>query len=245
MFSPDDMMDFQLFSMEHIMTLLLFTIMIVLFITTFSTSIYIKKIGIILVWTLLISELTFQTWSIMNGLWTVQSTLPLQLCSISTFLGIYLFYKRSEKIFFLFLYIGFIPPILALITPDIPYSFPHFRYIKYFIHHTAIPFMVLYLFFSDNYKIPKKSIVYGMVLLNILAIPIYLLNWWIGSNYFFLGGPPEGNTPLLWFGEGIYYIVNLELAGMLVFFITFLFFTYLERRRSRLTDRTSDTTHAL
>ncbi|WP_175991347.1 TIGR02206 family membrane protein [Bacillus sp. Marseille-Q1617] len=231
MFSPEKMMYFQLFSGEHLLTLLLFVLFASGILWCFSRYTDFKWLGTILAGTLCISETSYQIWMAYHGLWAIQTALPLQLCSISTFIGIYLYFKRNSRLFYLFLYIGFIPPILALITPDNPYSFPHFRYIKYFIHHMAIPLMVLYLFYFDHYPLRKRSILYGFGLLNCLAVPIYILNKLIGSNYFFLSGPPEGNTPLLWFGDGIVYIFNLEIAALFVFSLNYLMFKMLAGRR--------------
>jgi hypothetical integral membrane protein (TIGR02206 family) len=234
MFSPDRMLDFQLFSLAHLLTLFVFVLLIAGLIYCFVKRTHIKWIGTILVCTLSISEISYQIWSVTNGIWSFQSTLPLHLCSISTFIGIYLYFKRNSRLFYLFLYIGFIPPILAIITPDNPYAFPHYRYIKYFLHHMAIPLMVLYLFFYDQYPLRKRSILYGLGLVNCLALPIFILNKLSGSNYFFLAGPPEGNTPLSWFGEGIIYIVSLEFAAIIVFSINYLLFKLLAAKRRNL-----------
>jgi hypothetical integral membrane protein (TIGR02206 family) len=234
MFSPEKMMNFQMFSSVHLLTLLLFAFItagIFLCLSKFSN---VKWIGTILVCTLCISEISYQMWTISNGIWSIQKTLPLHLCSISTFIGIYLYFKRGSRLFYLFLYIGFIPPILALISPDIPYAFPHYRYIKYFLHHMAIPLMVLYLFYYDHYPLRKGSILYGLGLVNCLAVPIYIVNKVSGSNYFFLSGPPEGNTPLLWFGDGITYIVNLEIAAVIVFSLNYLLFKFIAGKRRKL-----------
>jgi hypothetical integral membrane protein (TIGR02206 family) len=234
MFSPDRMLDFQLFSLAHLLTLFVFVLLVAGLIYCFVKCTKIKWIGTILVCTLSISEISYQIWSVTNGIWSFQSTLPLHLCSISTFIGIYLYFKRNSRLFYLFLYIGFIPPILAIITPDNPYAFPHYRYIKYFLHHMAIPLMVLYLFFYDHYPLRKRSILNGLGLVNCLAVPIFILNKLSGSNYFFLAGPPEGNTPLSWFGEGIIYIVSLEFAAIIVFSINYLLFKLLAATRKEL-----------
>ncbi|OAT83869.1 hypothetical protein A6P54_00785 [Bacillus sp. MKU004] len=224
MFSPDKMMDFQLFSLTHVLTLLLFFLSAAGLVRWYGKSRNSKWIGTVLLCILCASEISYQIWSLVTGNWTIQSTLPLHLCSISTFVGIYLYFKRDSKIFYLFLYIGFIPPILALITPDNPYSFPHYRYIKYFLHHMAIPLMVLFLFYHDHYQVRKSSIFFGLGLLNCLAVPIFILNKVSGSNYFFLAGPPEGTTPLLWFGDDAVYIINLEIAAVIVFTVNYLLF---------------------
>ncbi|XXM74325.1 TIGR02206 family membrane protein [Lysinibacillus sphaericus] len=231
MFSPDKMMDFQQFSLTHVMTLLLFFLSAAGLVKWYGKTRNSKWIGKVLVCILCASEISYQIWSLVTGNWTIQSTLPLHLCSISTFIGICLYFKRNSKFFYLFLNIGFIPPILALITPDNPYSFPHYRYIIYFLHHMAIPLMVLFLFYHERYQVRKSSIFYGLGLLNCLAVPFFILNKVSGSNYFFLAGPPEGTTPLLWFGDGVVYIINLEIAAVIVFLLNYQLFKRLGVRR--------------
>ncbi len=71
---------------------------------------------------------------------------------------------------------------------------------------------------------PFNSIWKGMLMLNIMIFPIYLLNKLLGSNYFFLNGPPEGETALSLFGSGLRYYINLELAALVIFFTSFLLY---------------------
>ncbi|MCA1054476.1 TIGR02206 family membrane protein [Rossellomorea aquimaris] len=240
MFSPDNMMNFHLFSVSHLLTILLFFLLAGVMVMVMMKGRDNKGIGTLLVGILAVSEISYQVWSVLYGNWSFQTTMPLHLCSISTFIGIYLYFKKNVKWFYLFLYIGFIPPILAIITPDNPYAFPHYRYLKYFLHHMGIPLMVLYLFFHDRYQVPKRSIFYGLFLVNCLAVPILIINKLSGSNYFFLSGPPEGNTPLLWFGDGFVYFLNLELAAVVVFTLNYFLFRWLEKYRKQERQRVQE-----
>jgi hypothetical integral membrane protein (TIGR02206 family) len=138
MFSVTEMRDFTAFSMTHIITLLLF------FLTCFGFIYYRKKLKSyqpIIKWTLfsilIVCEISQHLWLILINDWEV-ADLPIQLCSLSTFLAIFLFLKKNKKVFHLLFFIGTIPPLLAMVTPDMVYQFPHFRFLKYFIHHSAI-----------------------------------------------------------------------------------------------------------
>ncbi|WP_162785255.1 TIGR02206 family membrane protein [Bacillus sp. P14.5] len=132
--------------------------------------------------------------------------------------------ETKSKCFYFYYYIGLIPPILALITPDLIYDYPHYRFLKFFLHHMAIPLMAVYLLKTKEYTLPFNSIWKGMLMLNIMIFPIYLLNKLLGSNYFFLNGPPEGETALSLFGSGLRYYINLELAALVIFFTSFLLY---------------------
>ncbi|MBM7584178.1 putative integral membrane protein (TIGR02206 family) [Bacillus pakistanensis] len=225
MFHPDQLMTFTLYSYSHIAALMVFLMVLLIMICSFQkwkNQRGEKIIGWLLFSLLAGSEIFYQIWAISYGVWDSRETLPLHLCSFSTFFGIYLYFKKNNILFYFYFYIGFIPPILALITPDLLFEFPHFRYFKFFIQHMAIPLMAVFLLITRKYTLSFKSIIYGVITLNLMIFPIGLINRWIGSNYFFLAGPPKGDTVLTFFGKGIVYYINLEFAAFLLFFISFL-----------------------
>jgi hypothetical integral membrane protein (TIGR02206 family) len=119
-------------------------------------------------------------------------------------------------------FIGIIPPILSMVTPDIVYQFPHYRFLKYFIHHSAIPITVLYFILFEGYRVPKKAVLSSFLTLNIIAVPVFFLNKMLDTNFFFLANPSETKTLLWFFGSGVKYYVNLEIVGIIVFIITYL-----------------------
>lgn len=91
------MRDFTLFSMAHIVTLILF------FSTCCVLMFYRKKLKtnqLIIKWTLfsilLVCEISLHLWLILTKEWEV-GDLPLQLCSLSTFLVLFLFLKKIKK----------------------------------------------------------------------------------------------------------------------------------------------------
>jgi hypothetical integral membrane protein (TIGR02206 family) len=234
MFSVTGMQTFTFFSMPHIMTLILF------FLTCFLLVFFrknLKSYQNIIKWTLfttlVLCEVSFHLWLILTNQWEV-ADLPLQLCSLSTFLSLYLFLKPNQKVFNLLFFIGLIPPILSMVTPDIVYQFPHFRFLKYFLHHSAIPLAVLYFILFEGYRVPLKAILTGFITLNIIAVPVFFLNLWLDTNFFFLASPSETETLLSFFGSGIMYYINLEIVGLIVFIITYIPMGILQIRENKL-----------
>jgi hypothetical integral membrane protein (TIGR02206 family) len=234
MFSVTGMQTFTFFSMPHIMTLILF------FLTCFLLVFFrknLKSYQNIIKWTLfttlVLCEVSFHLWLILTNQWEV-ADLPLQLCSLSTFLSLYLFLKPNQKVFNLLFFIGLIPPILSMVTPDIVYQFPHFRFLKYFLHHSAIPLAVLYFILFEGYRVPLKAILTGFITLNIMAVPVFFLNLWLDTNFFFLASPSETETLLSFFGSGIMYYINLEIVGLIVFIITYIPMGILQIRENKL-----------
>lgn len=222
MFSVTEMTDFTMFSMSHVVTLILF------FITFFVFVYYRKKLKTyqpLIKWALfiilIVCEITMHLWLILTHQWEV-GDLPLQVCSLSTFIALFLFLKHNQKGFNLLFFIGTIPPILSMVTPDIVYQFPHFRFLKYFIHHSAIPLAVLYFILLEGYRVPRKAIINSFLTLNLIAVPVFFLNIKLGTNFFFLANPTETKTLLSFFGSGIMYYINLEIAALIVFFFTYI-----------------------
>jgi hypothetical integral membrane protein (TIGR02206 family) len=231
MFSVNGMEDFTFLSVTHIVTLFLF------FMTCFLLVYFRKNLKPhqnMLKWTLFIilitCEVSYHLWLLLTHQWEV-ADLPLQLCSLSTFLSLYLFLKPNPKVFHLLFFIGLIPPILSMVTPDIVYQFPHYRFLKYFLHHSAIPLAVLYFILFEGYRVPKKAILTSFLTLNIIAVPIFFLNKLLGTNFFFLASPSEVKTLLSFFGNGIMYYINLEIVGFIVFIITYIPMGMLQRKR--------------
>ncbi|MBM7662738.1 putative integral membrane protein (TIGR02206 family) [Bacillus mesophilus] len=222
MFSVTEMRTFELFSIQHIAAFLFFVLVSFCLIYFRRT---LKPHQSFIKWTLfsilVLSEVSAQIWVLATGQWELGS-LPLHLCSISTFISIYLFLKPSKKAFYLLYFTGMIPAILSIVTPELFYQFPHYRFLKYFLHHSAITWSVLFFLVYEGYRVPKKAIWTGFLLLNIISIPIFFINLLLDTNFFYLAKPTESQTILSFFGSGIMYYINLEIAALIVFIITYL-----------------------
>jgi hypothetical integral membrane protein (TIGR02206 family) len=233
MFSVTEMRDFTFSSTPHVMVLVLFFAAGLLMIL-FRNQL--RSYRGVLKWTLfsilLLSEVTHHIWLIFTKQWDV-SDLPIQLCSLSTFIALFLFLKSSQKAFYLLYFIGTIPPILSMVTPDIAYQFPHYRFLKYFLHHSAIPLAVLYFILFENYRVPRKAILTSFITVNIIAVPVFFLNLKLGTNFFFLANPTEMKTILSFFGSGFVYYLNLEIVALIVFSLTYIPMGILQRNRAK------------
>lgn len=222
MFSVTEMRTFELFSVPHIAVLLMFvaiSFMLVYFRGFLKR--YQPYMKGTFFWMLVLSEVSWHIWLVATGTWEV-GDLPLQLCSVSTFIAIYLFLKPNQKAFYLLFFIGFLPPILSMVTPEMAYQFPHFRFLKYFLHHGAIAWSVLYFIVYEGYRVPRKAVWTGFLMVNLLALPIFFLNLLLDTNFFYLANPTESKTILSFFGSGVMYYINLEIAALVVFFVTYL-----------------------
>ena len=165
---------------------------------------------------------------ITNNNWNLEEDLPLHLCSFSNLIVIsMLFFKLNKKVFEFLFYCGFLGGFISILTPQLNYyDGGWFMYISYYVSHSIIMLVPLYLFYNLDYKLSKYSWLKTFVILNILMVIILPLNFVIGkgSNYMYLYEVPQIKNPLV-FGDWPFYIINWEIIILVLFYLTYLIFT--------------------
>lgn len=185
-------------------------------------------------WTLFVlligSEILYQIWTATHGIW--KYNLPFHLCGIASLIGAAALLTLNKKLIAITFFIGLIPAFLALLTPELPYDYPNFRYFKFFIHHIAISLSSIFLSITcKTDTITLKSMLHTYLLLVSYALLVgFLLNPWLNANYLYLTTPPVASTPLDWFGSGLWYRLNLGIVCLVVFFIQLVGFRWFERK---------------
>lgn len=171
---------------------------------------------------LFVLESLYHVWLMMDGYWDVSFTLPLQLCSISLILCLILILTRSMFFFQIVFFIGITGAAMAVITPELFLGFPHFRYFQFFITHIVIIWTCLYFFFVHHYKPNGKGLITSFIFLNVGACLAYAVNRLTGGNYMFLASKPANASLLDYFGPFPYYIIALEGAALIFFYLLLL-----------------------
>ena len=120
--------------------------------------------------------------------------IPIHMCNLSTlFIGIFLL--TEKRIFFeVSFFWGIGGGINALITPDIPKTFPDPQFILFFIGHGLLIIAIAYACIALKNRPTLSSVKNGIyVSLSILPI-IYVVNMLLGppANYWYLGTKPIG-----------------------------------------------------
>ena len=84
--------------------------------------------------------------------------LPLHLCDFSS-ASIILYFITKKRDFFLFAYFAGISGAgMAILTPDVLYSFPHIDYIRHMIGHSMILLGVTYAIIIDHQRPQLKDV---------------------------------------------------------------------------------------
>ncbi|RXJ04206.1 TIGR02206 family membrane protein [Anaerobacillus alkaliphilus] len=229
-FHPGEHIDRNLFlSFEHLMALYIFGGFVIL-LFLFRHHPFMRQVRWILFATLVISEIGIVTWSILTGLWDIQYNLPLHLCTISLVTSSFMLATNSYKVFEIIYFFGVGGAFQAIITPELFYTFPHFRFFHYFIAHFAIILAIFYMIWVCNYTVKFRSAFKAFLVLNCIAAVAITVNHLTGANYMFLARKPVTPSILDWLGPYPWYILSLELLAIILFLLLCVPF-YLRQRQ--------------
>ncbi|MBM7570516.1 TIGR02206 family membrane protein [Aquibacillus albus] len=228
---------FEVFTVIHLIVFLIYLIGIISLAGTYKKIMVHKKlqrtIRRSLFYILLLSELGYQAWGTLNGIWNVKEFMPLQLCSIAGIIVMLALFFKTRILIVLAFFIGLIPSFLAILTPELPHGYPHFRFWNFFIQHICLSWASLFLLLTSNIVIRFTDVMKAYASLIAYACFVgFLINPWFEANYMFLSRQPTADTPLSMLGDGILYILNLALIGMGIFLIQFGVYRSLKKLKS-------------
>ncbi|HSJ37080.1 MAG TPA: TIGR02206 family membrane protein [Planococcus sp. (in: firmicutes)] len=185
---------------------------------------------------LVLSEVSYQYWTISNEIWAFSRHMPLHLCGVASMIamiGLLTLRKSWIQISF---FIGIVPSFLALVTPDMPYDYHHYRFWVFFILHMAIPWASLLLALSKPELLSLRSVfkVFGLLVAYAVVIG-FVVNPLTGSNYLYLSQLPTADTLLSFFGDGVWYYLNLGITALVVFLVQFFLWNqFIIKKQKRL-----------
>jgi hypothetical integral membrane protein (TIGR02206 family) len=203
---------FEMFSMSHMIVLLLF------FLGTSSLYTYRQKlkqikwrpieIGIAV--SLLLFEVIFHIWLLTSSYWDASDSIPIELCSISLFLAIILLLTGKKIVYELLLFTALLGATQALVTPVLYYDFPHIRFFYFFYTHIMMIWIALYFTWVKGYRPTIWSVGKVIIFLNVLLPIVMVVNRLVDGNYMFLSHKPSTPSLLDYLGPYPWYIFSLE-----------------------------------
>lgn len=186
---------------------------------------------------LLLNESIWHVWNLAIDQWTVQTMLPLHLCSILVFVSAIMLFNNNYSLFELVYFWGIAGAIQALLTPDIGiYGFPHYRFFQVFISHGAIVTAGVYMAAAEGFRPSFKSLTRVFVIGNAYALMVGLVNAFVGSNYLFVAHKPETASLLDVLPAWPWYILFMELIAAFFFLLLYLPFAR-QNRKTRLAEQ--------
>lgn len=223
---------FEWLSFTHLFMLFLF-ILLTFLLYIFRDSIKMGKKPIarfLLAAVLISSELSLYIWYTIYDIWNLRGTLPLHLCSIALFLSTIMLVTKHYFIFEISYFLSVGGAVQALLTPELFYDFPHFRYFHFFLAHIAIILANLYMIWVEKYQPTFKSVWKAFLALNIIAAIVYMVNVKTGENYMFLARKPNNPSLLDLLGPYPIYLISLEFIALVLFI--FLYLPFFARRKN-------------
>lgn len=212
---------FNAYSLAHFLAISIFFLVIIL-LYFFRNRLNEKIIRWFFLLVILFFEIGYHIWLVLNDLWDASHALPLQLCSVSLILCIVLLVTNNKFVFEIVYFIGIAGAIQAILTPELFYNFPHFRFFHFFVNHSLIIWICLFYVWTIKYRIQLTSLFKSLVFLQIVAFIAFIANIITGGNYMFLAGKPKTSSALDVLGDYPWYILSLEGIALILFFILYL-----------------------
>jgi hypothetical integral membrane protein (TIGR02206 family) len=218
---------FHFLGIAHILTIcIIFATTIALYVFRKALIPYRKFIRLTIGWALIICHLSLDLWYFVTDTWSLTESLPFQLCSIASILCGVMLIIKNQSLFEILYFIALGGAIQAILTPDLGFGFPQFRYLQFFLLHFLIFISPLILCWLYGYRITFKSLLKSFVALNVIAVIMYFVDLFISANYMFLVHKPVSTSLLDFLGPYPYYILSLEGVGLVIYIILYLPFAF-------------------
>ena len=162
-------------------------------------------------------EAGLHAWYALTDNWGVHS-LPFQLCSMTVWLSaaVMLLGERGRGLHDIVFFLGLLGALQAMLTPNLDYTFPHFRYYHFFLAHIGIIAVSVFLIAVDRYRPTIRSAGRALLWLHALAVPGAVANWLTGSNFMFLARKPGTASLLDLLAPWPWYLLQLEVIAALL-----------------------------
>jgi hypothetical integral membrane protein (TIGR02206 family) len=232
-----------MFSLPHLTALALIALFCLLLFASraaiHSRPLLQESVRLVLVIVLLASEGSLHLWYLSQDIWTIQKSLPLELCGITLLLSAIMLLTRSRLLYSFLYFAGIGGACIALLTPNLVYPFPHFRFLQFFIAHGAIVLSSLFMTWVYGFKPTWRSLFFTMGCLNVIAACVFAADKLLDTNYMFLAHKPSTFSVLNYFGPYPYYLLVEEGFAFVIFLLMYLIFFRLPDRFSSQRSRKS------
>ena len=150
-----------------------------------------------------------------------QEDLPLHLCSFLALIIPVLSFTRKYIYYEILFFLILAGTLQSLITPS-EYNFLNFTFFRYWFVHSGLVIFMLYATFIYKMRPTLKSVFKSFIGMQVYMIIMFIINYMLGSNYFYTNRKPNATTLLDVFGEWPQYIFVVELIVIPFFLLIYL-----------------------
>ena len=224
--------DFIPFTLQHLVVVLfcfLFGILLVKFSQKQSKKNQ-NLIGNLFAFSISITVIFGTFLNVLKGNFNYQENLPLHLCSFLALLIPILSYTRKLLYFEVFFFLILAGTVQSLITPS-EYNYLNYPFFRYWYVHAGLVIFMMYAVFVYKMKPTLKSVGKSFLGMQLYMVFMFLINYILGSNYFYTNRKPNATTLLDVFGDWPQYIFIVEIIVIPFFLLIYLPF-YLSKKKA-------------
>lgn len=222
----EELLPFAFYSLSHWISLAAIAavcLSVFLFRRTLQAKKNADRIRHMLAGVLLLMDIALHAWYVTADTWDVSETLPLHLCSLTLILSIIMLWTRNYRLFEFVYFAGIGGALQALLTPAAILSgYPHFTYYYFFIAHGGIIAACLVLIVLYGYRPSFRSIWRTLLYLNLLLIPVGIINAVTGGNYMFIARKPSDPSLIDYLGPWPWYLISMEIVAVVIFILLYV-----------------------
>ena len=139
--------------------------------------------------------------------------------------SIMLYFITQRREFFIFAFFAGISGAgMAILTPDVLYSFPHIDYVRHMIGHSMILLGVSYAMIIDNQRPYFKDVHRVLLVLTFFLILMYPINYLLGppANYWYVMEKPPGLNVTGFMRDEPYHMIDIYILAIIVCYSIYL-----------------------
>ena len=167
---------------------------------------------------------------IYKGEFNYKEDLPLHLCSFLGLSAPLLSITKKLVYYEVFFFLVLAGTLQSVITPD-EYNYLNFPFFRYWFVHAGLVIFMMYATFVYKMKPTIKSVGKSFLGMQIYMLLMFVLNYFLGSNYFYTNRKPDAATLLDLLGDWPQYVFVVELIVIPYFLLIYLPF-YLTRKKN-------------
>ena len=169
-----------------------------------------------------------------GGIVSWQQMLPLQLCDWGMVVVIVAMWSGSHRWFEVAYFWGIGGTLQAVLTPNLRFGFPDFRFFSFFISHAGIIIGVIFLMLTRRYRPRPMSILRVFAWSEFYFVVTFIADELTGYNYGFLLHKPEAFSILSFLSDWRpLYLVQMHFVALLFFVVLYAPFAIVDLVRAK------------
>ncbi len=161
--------------------------------------------------------------------------LPMQMCDWGMVVVIVAMWTGNQRWFEVAYFWGIGGTLQAVLTPDLRYGFPDWRFISFFTSHSAIIVGVVFLMLTRRYRPYPMSLVRAWLWSEFYFVVTLIADKLTDFNYGFLLHKPEAFSILSFLSNSRpLYLIQLQGIALLFFLVLYAPFAVVDLARGKL-----------